>query len=168
MTAQRQERKAWHRVIAVIAVLAGCAAPTHGEFAAQAATTERVVVNRNSGLAISGFDPVAYFTDSEPKLGLPDFELTRDGVVWRFCNPDNMGFFIARPDIYAPQFGGYDPVDVARGVAVAGSPWFFTVLGQRLFLFAREESRDAFAADPATFFNEARHRWPDLQETLAE
>jgi hypothetical protein len=111
---------------------------------------------------------VAYFTDSEPTLGLPDFECTRGGVVWRFVNPDNMTFFIARPDVYAPQFGGYDPVDVARGVAVAGNSYLWLVVGQRLFLFAREQSRDAFAADPASFLNEAKHRWPELVETMAQ
>jgi YHS domain-containing protein len=168
MTAQRQERKAWHRAIAVIAMLAGCTVPGGGEFAARAATTERVVVNRISGLAISGFDPVAYFSESEPKQGLPDFELSRGGAVWRFCSAANMAFFKARPDIYAPQFGGYDPVDVARGVVVAGNSWIWLVINQRLFLFSREESRDAFAADPASFVNAAVHRWPELRESLAE
>jgi hypothetical protein len=164
MTAQRQELKAGTLAIAVIAVLAsGWIA-----LAAQAATTERVVVNRNTGLAISGFDPVAYFTDSEARLGLPDFEVSADGVVWRFCNPDNRDFFVARPDIYAPQFGGYDPVDVARGVAVAGNSWLWLVAGQRLYLFAREDSRAAFAADPAHYLGEARHRWPEVQETMAQ
>src|ERR1700722_17774649 len=43
-------------------------------FAALATTTERVVVNRFTGLAIEGFDPVAYFTDARPELGLADFE----------------------------------------------------------------------------------------------
>jgi hypothetical protein len=136
--------------------------------AAQGSTTERIVVNRYSGLAIEGFDPVAYFTDAQPVLGLPDFEAAEAGAVWRFHNAGNRDAFAAHPEIYGPQFGGYDPIDVARGVAYAGNPRFFVVTGQRLYLFGREESRNAFAANPAKFLKDARARWPGLEKTLAQ
>lgn len=135
---------------------------------AQAATTERVVVNRHTGLAIGGFDPVAYFTDHEARLGDVQFEASASGAVWRFSNSGNRSFFLARPDIYAPQFGGYDPVDVARGVAVAGNSLLWLVIGQRLYLFGREQNRDAFAANPEQFLQDAGQRWPELLSTLAE
>jgi hypothetical protein len=134
---------------------------------AQAATTERVVVDRYTGLALGGFDPVAYFTDARPMAGRPGFEVSEAGAVWRFHNEGNRAFFLADPEIYGPQFGGYDPTDAARGVAVAGSPQLWLILGQRLFLFGAAESRDAFAADPSRILREAKQRWPGLQETLA-
>jgi YHS domain-containing protein len=136
--------------------------------AAQAGTTERVVVNRHTGLAIDGFDPVAYFTDGEAKLGDADFEASHNGVVWRFRNDRNRVFFLARPDIYGPQFGGYDPVDVTRGVAVPSNPRLFVVSGQRLYLFAREESQDAFAADPERYLRDAGRQWPAVRAELAD
>jgi hypothetical protein len=136
--------------------------------AAQGSTTERIVVNRYSGLAIEGFDPVAYFTEAQPVLGLPDFEAAESGAIWRFHNASNRDAFAAHPEIYGPQFGGYDPIDVARGVAYAGNPRFFVVTGQRLYLFGREESRNAFAANPAKFLKDARARWPGLEKTLAQ
>ncbi len=134
----------------------------------RAATTERVVVNRFSGLAIEGFDPVAYFTRNEPVLGLPDFEASEAGAIWRFHNEGNRASFLAHPEVYGPQFGGYDPVDVARGVTLAGNPRFFVVTGQRLYLFVIEAHRDAFAAHPEHYLPEARERWPSLEETLAQ
>jgi hypothetical protein len=136
--------------------------------AARASTTERVVANRYSGLAIEGYDPVAYFIDARPRVGLPEFEAASAGVVWRFLNEGNQASFIAHPDIYAPQFGGYDPVDVARGITVAGNPLFWLVAGQRLYLFSREEQRDAFAANPSPFLNEATLRWPALEDKLSQ
>lgn len=136
--------------------------------AAWAATTERIVVNRYSGLAIEGFDPVAYFTDAQAIRGVPDFEAAEAGAVWRFQNASNRDAFAAHPEVYGPQFGGYDPIDVARGIAYAGNPRFFVVTGQRLYLFAREESRDRFAADPARYLKDAVERWPALQKTLAQ
>ena len=137
-------------------------------FAAFATTTERVVVNRFSGLAIEGYDPVAYFVVGEPVKGLPDFEASQAGAVWRFHNEGNRASFVAHPEVYGPQFGGYDPTDVARGVVVAGNPRFFLITGERLYLFSLEANREAFAEDPGHFLEQARQRWPALVETLAQ
>ncbi len=178
MTAQRQERNGtrrgihFRRRIALFIFLAslptvGLDGPGLGS-AAWAGTTERVVANHSSGLAIEGYDPVAYFVDGAPMVGLPEFEASAAGVVWRFRNEGNRASFVAHPEVYGPQFGGYDPVDVARGVTVAGSPMFWLVTGERLYLFEREEHRDAFAADPARFLTQAGSRWPALEEGLAQ
>jgi hypothetical protein len=166
MTARRQERNGRRPGLAFIALLAGIAAMAGFEFAG-AATSERVVADRYTGLAIGGFDPVSYFTDAHPLVGRPGFEVSEAGAVWRFRNEGNRAFFIAHPEIYGPQFGGHDPTDAARGVAVAGNPRVWLILGQRLFLFGRTESRDAFAADPSRVMREATQRWPGLQQTLA-
>ncbi|MDB5608388.1 MAG: hypothetical protein JWP25_5288 [Bradyrhizobium sp.] len=174
MTAQRQERNgsrsgiAFRPGIAFIALLASLGALACFSSAAQAATTERVIVNRFSGLAIEGFDPVAYFADARPEIGREDFEASQAGAVWRFRNEGNRASFVAHPEIYGPQFGGYDPIDLARGVTVAGNPRFWLISGQRLYLFGRQETRDAFAADPLRVLRNANLRWPMLEETLAQ
>jgi YHS domain-containing protein len=168
MTAQRQERYGWRPGIAFFALLAGFFAALSLDLPVLAATTERVVVNRYSGLAIEGFDPVAYFTDSEATLGVAEFEASEAGVVWRFRNEGNRASFVAHPETYGPQFGGYDPIDLGRGVTYAGNPRFWVVAGQRLYLFGREEHRDAFSADPARFLKDANARWPALEQSLAQ
>ena len=150
-------------MIAVLAGLAGQGLPRSA-----AATTERVVVNRYTGLAIGGVDPVAYFVDAGPMPGLPDFETAQAGAVWRFRNEGNRAAFAAHPDIYGPRFGGYDPIDLARGVTVAGNPRLWLISGQRLYLFGREENRDAFAADAERILREADARWPVLERDLAQ
>ncbi len=159
--------KAWRRGIALIGALAGLWVACQ-EFAAHAATTERIVVNRFSGLAIEGFDPVAYFVMGHPVLGLEQFEATEAGAVWRFHNEGNRASFLAHPEIYGPQFGGYDPIEVARGVAFPGNPRFWLIAGERLYLFGLEANRDAFAADPPRLRREADARWPGLEEQLAQ
>src|SRR5712672_1513926 len=100
-----------------------------------AATTERIVTDANTGLAIGGIDPVAYFTDGVPVAGLPDHEYRYAGAVWRFHNPGNQAAFTANPEVYMPRYGGYDPVAVGRGIAVPGNPLLWTITGQRLYLF---------------------------------
>jgi hypothetical protein len=169
MTAQRQQRnpRAYppliRRGLALFALLAGLCAQV---LTSQAATTELIVTNRFSGLAISGFDPVAYFVDGKAVAGLETFEAWQGGVVWRFHNEGNRAFFLAHPEIYGPQFGGYDPVDIARGVTVTGNPQLWLIAGARLFLFSRETSRDAFAAHPDRYLKRAEARWPALEQEL--
>ena len=129
MTAPRRQRKLRLSRPRRPAVLAAAASPSAGSprpAAIRAATTELIVVDRNSGLAISGFDPVAYFIDGVAMPGKGDFEASFAGAVWRFRNEGNRGAFIADPDTYMPRFGGYDPIGVARGVAVPGDPRLWT------------------------------------------
>jgi hypothetical protein len=73
MTAQRQERYGFGRLVAFFALLAGSYVACRNP-AALTSTTERMVVNRFSGLAIERFDPVGYFVKKQPVLGLPVYE----------------------------------------------------------------------------------------------
>jgi hypothetical protein len=131
-----------------------------------AAQIERLVVNPNSGLAISGFDPVAYFTDQKAILGRPDIELTQNGAVWRFLNEGNRGAFKEHPEVYSPRFGGYDAVAIDRETSVPGHPLIWVVSGERLYLFYNEKSRAAFLANPARIIASATRKWPKVAGTI--
>src|ERR1700689_2486890 len=69
-----------------------------------ATTTERAVTNRYSGLAIEGYDPLAYLIDGSPRVGVPNFEAVEGGAVWPFTNEGNRVSFVAHPEIYGAQF----------------------------------------------------------------
>jgi hypothetical protein len=127
---------------------------------------EKIEVNPDTGLAISGFDPLAYFVDHKALMGSPDLELKLDGTVWQFRNSGNMAAFAAHPDIYMPQFGGYDPVAIARGASVPGHPLFWAVVGQRLYLFYDAAARTAFLADPGGIIERAAHKWPEVARSI--
>lgn len=130
------------------------------------ATEPGVTVDVNSGLALSGVDPVAYFTDGRPVFGRAEFELSALGAVWRFRNVGNRTAFLENPEIYRPQFDGYDPVALIRGRAVAGHPMIWAVTGERLYLFYDEADRAAFMAEPERMIETARRKWPDVARTL--
>ena len=131
-----------------------------------ATTTEQVVTDRNTGLAIGGFDPVAYFVDGRPLQGRDAFEYAFAGAVWRFRNEGNRAAFMADPEVYAPQFGGYDPVGIARGIALPGNPRLWVLAGERLYLFYTAEDRNAFLADVDVIVALADSKWPQVQLTL--
>jgi len=127
-----------------------------------AATTEWVVTNPRTGLAIQGFDPVAYFIDGAATPGRPDFEFRYHDVIWRFCNPGNRAAFADNPGDYEPRFGGYDPIAVGRGAPTPGNPEIWLIWEQKLYLFFDARTRDEFAADPRRMLMQADARWPDI------
>jgi hypothetical protein len=158
MTAARRSLLVW---------LGLAIAPTLGLTSlVSAATTERVVMDRRTGLAIHGFDPVAYFTNAAAALGRADLELTYGGAVWRFRNDGNRAAFASHPDIYKPQFGGYDPIVLAHAVATPGHPQLWLIAENRLYLFHTREARDAFAADPHRAVRVAQAEWPGVLRSL--
>jgi YHS domain-containing protein len=148
-----------------IASVLGCAAFDRTDYA-RAATTETVVVDKNTGLAIGGFDPVAYFIDQKARAGNGEFEHAFAGVVWRFANEGNRAAFADHPFVYAPRFGGHDPVGLARGNGVPGDPGYWLVSKDRLYLFFSRETRDAFLEDPDGVGMLADKNWPSVRLTL--
>jgi hypothetical protein len=165
MTAARQKRK---RLSPGVAAFAGLAvALSAGQPATIAATTEQIVMDWHSGLAIGGYDPVAFFTDSRPMPGSADFEFRYGGAIWRFRNIGNRAAFAAKPEVYMPQFGGYDPLGVLRGVAVAGNPNVWLITGERLYLFYDRARLEKFAGDAERLAADAARKWPDVQRALS-
>lgn len=134
--------------------------------AGRAATTESVVTDPLTGIAIFGFDPVAYFVDRAPRRGLASLEFKHAGVVWRFHNEGDRAAFAAHPEIYLPRFGGYDPLAVARRAPAPGVPALFVVHDNRLYLFASEESRTAFLDNTEEAIAAAEAAWPRLVRHL--
>ena len=122
---------------------------------------ERIVADPSSGVALYGYDPVAYFTEGRPTPGRRDIEAEWSGAAWRFASEANRAAFLSAPDVYAPRFGGYDPSAVAEGVATAGHPLLFRLDGDRLYLFRTPETRDAFASGLA-----AATAWPKVASGL--
>ena len=164
MTAPRQRRNPWVALglALVFALSCGVAAP-----AGSATAASPLVVNPETGLAISGYDPVAYFTRHMPTFGRPDLELSFKGAVWRFQNAGNRAAFVAHPEVYMPRFGGYDPVAISRGTSVPGHPLFWALTGERLYLFYSSEARADFLADPGRVIAIAERKWPEVAQTVA-
>lgn len=165
MTAARQQKKRGFSVAKVVATAIFAvflALPIRMLAASAAGPLERVVVDPASGLAISGFDPVAYFSRGRAVQGRPELELRAAGVIWRFENEGNRAAFADQPDVYGPQFGGYDPVAIGRDTSVAGHPLIWTIKDERLYLFYDEAARAKFLADPERIIERARQKWPSV------
>lgn len=139
-----------------LACLGGAAGATPG-------LNERFVADPSTGIALYGFDPVAYFTEGRAVRGRRDVEAEWNGSAWRFASEANRAVFLSSPETYAPRFGGYDPSGVASGVAVAGHPLMFRIEGERLYLFSDAKGRDDFADLAA-----AQKSWPKVESGLTD
>lgn len=139
---------------------------TAAAFSTKAATSEQIVRDPLSGLALYGYDPVAYFIERAARPGDAEYEFRFAGLVWRFRSEANRKAFADAPERFVPVFGGYDPIAVGQGLPIEGNPVFFAVHGQQLFLFSREESLARFLENPKSLFDTANGVWPAVQRKL--
>ena len=70
-------------------------------------STKKKVNTDSLGVAIKGYDPVAYFTEGHPVKGTKEFEFEWQEAKWRFATAANRNKFAANPQAYAPQYGGF-------------------------------------------------------------
>src|SRR5229473_4161761 len=74
------------------------------------------------GIAIKGYDTVAYFEQSQAVKGSPKFEYPWNGAKWLFATAAHRDAFAKDPTRYAPQYGGYCAFGVSQGHAVPVGP----------------------------------------------
>lgn len=115
-----------------------------------------------TGLAIGGFDPTAYFTHRSPVRGEAAHELVWHGAIWRFVNSGNRSAFAAHPEVYAPQFAGYDVTAIADGRVIEGHPAIWAVHANKLYLFNDSVNRRLWSADPERMVARAAEQWSTL------
>ena len=86
-------------------------------------------------LAIKGYDPVAYFTDGRPTPGRPDIEAQWDEHTYRFASAKHRDLFKADPVHYAPQFGNFCAMALAKGLIVVANPENWLISDGKLYVF---------------------------------
>ena len=92
-------------------------------------------INANSqGVAIKGFDTVAYFTQSRPVKGDAKFSFRWMDATWLFSSSENRDAFAKEPERYAPQFGGYCAWAVSNNHTADFDPEAWRVIDGKLYL----------------------------------
>lgn len=117
-----------------------------------------------SGLAVHGYDPVAYFTMGKPVEGSPEFSATWKGATYRFANAAHLQAFRADPALYEPQYGGYCAFGVAQGARSDIDPAAFAVVDGRLYLNLSPEIQRRWQADVAGFIRKADRNGSTLKD----
>nr|WP_321455983.1 YHS domain-containing (seleno)protein [uncultured Cohaesibacter sp.] len=131
------------------------------------AQSRRIVTDANSGYAIYGYDPVAYYTDHAAIRGDREHELVWNGVSWLFASRANKEVFAHSPEVYAPQYGGHGALAMARGYASDSNPNVWAIYRNRLFLFYSYTARAAWAEAVDLHVERADGQWPNIKSTLS-
>lgn len=141
------------------AALASPLIPALGARQAQAAEPP---VFAADGVAINGYDPVAYFTDAKPVEGQTSITATHDGATWRFANEGNKAMFLAEPAKFAPQYGGYCAYAVSKGYTAKTDPDAWTVHDGKLYLNFNRAVRAIWARDIPGNIVKGDANWPKV------
>ena len=114
------------------------------------------------GVAIDGYDPVAYFTDGKPVEGSKEFVFDWNGATWRFASAAHRELFVQAPEKYAPQYGGYCAWAVSQGYTAGIDPEAWKIENGRLFLNYSLEVQKKWAADIPGNVAKGDANWPKL------
>ena len=117
-----------------------------------------------SGVAIQGYDPVAFFTDHKPVKGDPKFLFKHDGAIYLFASKEHRDLFKENPAQYEPEFGGYCAYGVSRNKLVDIDVDAFQIVDGKLLLQYSKGVRDDFNEDAKANLAKANTNWPALVE----
>jgi hypothetical protein len=121
------------------------------------------------GVAIKGYDPVAYFTENRAMKGSEDYAYDWLGTPWFFVNAEHRDMFISDPVKYAPQYGGYCAGEVVGGsVTVDIDPEAFRIIDGKLYLIYDQVDAEDFAAHADEYIPRADANWPKIKEELEQ
>lgn len=116
------------------------------------------------GVAVGGYDAVAYFTEGAPQRGDAAISLMHDGVEWRFASEENRALFAAAPDRYVPQFGGYCAYAISQGYTAKGEPEVWDIVDGKLYLNYDRAVQTTWRKDVPGYISKAETAWPDIAE----
>jgi YHS domain-containing protein len=135
---------------------------------AAAAEPKRLINVDRDGVAVDGYDVVAYFTENAPVPGRAEHSSVHDGATYRFASAEHKAMFDAEPGRYVPAFGGFCAYAVSRKALRPIDPAIFHFVDGRLFLQHTKKAYDLFERDEAGNTKKADANWPRLVEKKAD
>ncbi|MEM1342450.1 MAG: YHS domain-containing (seleno)protein [Pseudomonadota bacterium] len=125
-----------------------------------------------TGFAVSGYDPVAYFSLEQAPVGSPqpagvpgraDITAEHNGATFAFATEENRDTFLADPDAYAPQYDGHCAYGVSKGGKVPGNPNLWRIVDGKLFLNITENVVGFWEEDIPGNIDLAETNWVSIE-----
>lgn len=128
--------------------------------AVSAQAGEKTNVAGSSGIAVNGYDPVAFFTDKKPVHGDPGISAKHEGATYLFASEEHKKTFTGNPGKYAPQFGGYCAYGISVGAVFPVDVSTWQVRNGKLYLNLSPQILEAFNKDFDGAVAKAEKNWP--------
>ena len=131
--------------------------------------TETLGINVDTeGLAVRGFDAVAYFAVDAAVKGDAKYSYVWNGAKWLFSSEENMKKFAAAPDAYAPQFGGYCSYAVSEGYTANGDPEAWKIVDGKLYLNYNKQVKEKWEQQQSERIDRGRTNWQEFKTKKPE
>lgn len=122
-------------------------------------------INKSSdGLALGGYDPVAYFQEGKPVKGKKEFEHEWNGAKWHFSSAANRDLFTANPEKYTPQYGNFCAWGMSQGKFFDGDTEVWKVVDGKLYVNFNKDIEKTWVTDIPCFIKKANDNWPRMQK----
>ena len=116
------------------------------------------------GVALHGYDPVAYFVAAEPQKGQAQYSYEYKGSTFYFASEANRRSFMEAPEKYAPQFGGYCAYGTSQGYKVSTQPDAFAIVKDKLYLNYNKKVQEIWRQDVPGNIERAEKNWQEVQK----
>ena len=126
-------------------------------------TSTSVLNLDKQGIALKGYDPVAYFSESAARPGSSSFTATHQGATYQFASAANRDAFKANPDKYAPAYGGFCAMGVALDKKLDGDPQVWRVIDGKLYLNVNKDVQVHWLKDVPGNLKTAEAKWPQIR-----
>lgn len=121
--------------------------------------------NQEKGIALQGFDPVAYFESSKPVEGTKEFSVTHNGVIYLFSSEKNKSLFVSNPSQYEPQYGGYCAYGMSNGYKAPIEPEAFTIVDGKLYLNYNLKVKEMWLKEQSARIEKANKNWKEVKKS---
>ena len=116
------------------------------------------------GLALRGFDPVAYFEDGKPTRGAENFSASFDGARYLFASESHRKLFLENPKKYLPEYGGFCAVGTSFGEKVDVDPETGKIVNGKLYVNNGPKAQEIFDHDTRNTITRANQNWPRVKD----
>jgi YHS domain-containing protein len=128
------------------------------------ASAQKSEVFIKSGVAINGYDPVAYFEQGQAIKGEDQFVYNWQGADWHFSNQQNLDSFKTNPEKFAPQYGGYCAYGLYEGHKAPTDPNAWTIVDGKLYFNYNLKVREMWRDKKEEKIKIADKNWPGLKD----
>jgi YHS domain-containing protein len=129
---------------------------------AASASSPIAAVNTEHGLAIKGYDPVSYFAIGKPTRGSAQFSTIYQGAVYRFVSAEHRDRFIAEPEKFVPQYGGYCAYAISWNLIADIEPEDWAIVGNKLYLNNGFIAQRLWSLDKSGNIARGDRNWPSV------
>ena len=119
-------------------------------------------VNQIDGLALHGFDPVAYFAQNKAVKGEPVLTASYQGVTYQFASKEDQAAFEANPAKYVPQYGGFCALATSIGIKADIDPHAFAINDGKLYVNYSNKALQVYQQDVNGNTGKADRNWPEV------